>query len=129
MPVLGAQTCQGIELLRLAEYSFSCCFSLTCSAASWARAPSRVKPNRARVVNKLLCDSGVLRPLGVYARKEMTLKLKRICEKCGATLTPSGSAYICSYECTFCASCAEQMKLVCPNCKGELVRRPRREPS
>ena len=57
----------------------------------------------------------------------MALELKRVCEKCGALLTPSGVAYICSYECTYCASCAEQMSAVCPNCRGELVRRPRRE--
>ena len=59
----------------------------------------------------------------------MALELKRVCEKCGALLTPSGVAYICSYECTYCASCAEQMSAVCPNCGGELVRRPRREES
>ena len=57
----------------------------------------------------------------------MALELKRVCEKCGVPLTPSGVAYICSYECTYCASCAEQMNVVCPNCGGELVRRPRRE--
>jgi hypothetical protein len=57
----------------------------------------------------------------------MALELKRVCEKCGVTLTPSGVAYICSYECTYCASCAEQMNAVCPNCGGELVQRPRRE--
>ncbi|PYL08342.1 MAG: DUF1272 domain-containing protein [Verrucomicrobia bacterium] len=57
----------------------------------------------------------------------MALELKSDCEKCGATLTPSGVAYICSYECTFCASCAEQLNFVCPNCEGELVRRPRRK--
>jgi len=57
----------------------------------------------------------------------MALELKRACEKCGAVLTPGGVAYICSYECTYCASCAEQMSAVCPNCRGELVRRPRRE--
>jgi uncharacterized protein len=59
----------------------------------------------------------------------MALELKGICEKCGATLAPSGAAYICSYECTFCASCAEQLNFVCLNCEGELVRRPRREKS
>jgi hypothetical protein len=59
----------------------------------------------------------------------MALELKSRCEKCGVTLAPSGVAYICSYECTFCASCAEQMDAVCPNCGGELVRRPRREES
>jgi hypothetical protein len=57
----------------------------------------------------------------------MALELKRVCEKCGVTLTPSGVAYICSYECTYCASCAEQMHTVCPNCGGELVLRPRRD--
>jgi hypothetical protein len=48
------------------------------------------------------------------------------CESCGAALNAVEAAYICSYECTFCASCAEQMNVVCPNCGGELVRRPRR---
>ena len=36
-------------------------------------------------------------------------------------------AYICSYECTYCANCAEQINAICPNCGGELVRRPRRQ--
>ncbi|MFP6757106.1 MAG: DUF1272 domain-containing protein [Alphaproteobacteria bacterium] len=37
-------------------------------------------------------------------------------------------AYICSYECTFCASCTHAVKATCPNCQGELMRRPRRRP-
>ena len=57
----------------------------------------------------------------------MALELKQACEKCGAPLTSSALAYICSYECTYCASCAEQMNFICPNCEGELVRRPRRK--
>jgi uncharacterized protein len=57
----------------------------------------------------------------------MPLELKRKCEKCGATLTPDGVAYICSYECTFCEGCAQRMNFVCPNCEGELVRGPRRK--
>jgi hypothetical protein len=48
------------------------------------------------------------------------------CERCGARLSPGGAATICSYECTFCTACAEVMEHVCPNCGGELVRRPRR---
>lgn len=48
------------------------------------------------------------------------------CEKCGAALPPAADAFICSYECTFCARCAAELKQVCPNCKGELVNRPRR---
>jgi len=59
----------------------------------------------------------------------MALELKGSCEKCGGRLLISGVAYICSYECTYCAKCAERMNFVCPNCKGELVRRPRRKQS
>ncbi|PYJ51652.1 MAG: DUF1272 domain-containing protein [Verrucomicrobia bacterium] len=57
----------------------------------------------------------------------MALELKRACEKCGIALAASGVAYICSFECTYCMNCAEQMNAVCPNCRGELVRRPRRQ--
>jgi hypothetical protein len=57
----------------------------------------------------------------------MALELKRECEKCGATLAPGGVAYVCSYECSYCESCAGQVNFVCPNCEGELVRRPRRK--
>lgn len=38
-------------------------------------------------------------------------------------------AYICSYECTFCSGCASGSRGSCPNCGGELVRRPRRTAS
>ena len=34
---------------------------------------------------------------------KMGLELKGACEKCEATLAPGGVAYICTYECTFCA--------------------------
>ena len=49
------------------------------------------------------------------------------CERCGEGLGWSDPAFICSYECTFCEGCAAEMGYVCPNCGGELVRRPRRE--
>ncbi|MFL5943046.1 MAG: DUF1272 domain-containing protein [Gaiellaceae bacterium] len=48
------------------------------------------------------------------------------CERCGGALTRDGDAVICSYECTFCRACGEQLDYVCPNCSGELVTRPRR---
>ena len=35
-------------------------------------------------------------------------------------------AVICSFECTFCRSCAEAADFICPNCSGELVARPKR---
>ena len=58
----------------------------------------------------------------------MALEMKTACERCGATLAVDGEARICSFECTFCPACADAMESVCPNCGGELVRRPRRKP-
>lgn len=57
----------------------------------------------------------------------MSLQMKATCEKCHASLAADSEAYICSYECTFCAACTQQMAARCPNCRGELVRRPRRQ--
>ncbi len=57
----------------------------------------------------------------------MALEMKSACMKCDAGLVAAGEAYICSYECTFCAPCTETLAHVCPNCGGELVRRPQRE--
>lgn len=56
------------------------------------------------------------------------LQLRPNCECCDTDLAgDSGDAWICSFECTFCAGCAtESLKGKCPNCGGELVRRPRR---
>jgi len=54
------------------------------------------------------------------------LQLRPNCECCDVDLPPdSREARICSFECTFCATCAETvLKGNCPNCGGELVRRP-----
>lgn len=54
------------------------------------------------------------------------LQLRPNCECCDRDLTPEcRDAMICSFECTFCADCVEtQLKGACPNCGGELVRRP-----
>jgi hypothetical protein len=55
------------------------------------------------------------------------LEMRAICEKCETALPPDTSdARICSFECTFCASCATEMNDTCPNCGGELLRRPAR---
>ena len=56
------------------------------------------------------------------------LQLRPGCECCNTDLPPdSDAARICSFECTFCAACADQRLLgICPNCGGELLRRPRR---
>jgi hypothetical protein len=54
------------------------------------------------------------------------LELRPNCEGCDRDLPPdSTEARICSYECTFCASCVEQvLNNVCPNCGGALLERP-----
>jgi two-component system LytT family sensor kinase len=56
----------------------------------------------------------------------MQLDMKTRCEKCGNSLLPHEKAFICSYECTFCPTCALNSESVCPHCGGELVLRPRR---
>jgi uncharacterized protein len=55
------------------------------------------------------------------------LTLRPNCECCGKDLAPDAvDALICSFECTFCAACAADRlpEGKCPNCGGELVRRP-----
>jgi len=56
----------------------------------------------------------------------MALEMRSVCERCDAPLAADGEARICSFECTFCTACADEMQGVCPNCGGELVARPRR---
>lgn len=55
----------------------------------------------------------------------MALQLKSHCERCGQGIEPRDKAYICVYECTFCHACTLWLGFVCPNCGGELARRPR----
>jgi len=54
------------------------------------------------------------------------LELRPTCEHCNKLLPPdSTEARICTYECTFCASCVENvLRNVCPNCGGGFVPRP-----
>ena len=56
----------------------------------------------------------------------MALEMRSVCERCGRALPGDGDAFICSFECTFCPTCAAELSQVCPNCGGELVPRPRR---
>lgn len=57
------------------------------------------------------------------------LKMKSTCERCSTSLGLIDQAYICSFECTFCPSCAEQLEQRCPNCQGQLLLRPTRSRS
>jgi len=55
------------------------------------------------------------------------LEMRPDCERCGTELPAEApGAFICSFECTFCASCAEELDDLCPNCRGELMDRPTR---
>lgn len=54
------------------------------------------------------------------------LELRPSCEHCAKALPPASlEARICSYECTFCATCVEDvLGNVCPNCGGGFTARP-----
>lgn len=54
------------------------------------------------------------------------LELRPNCECCDRDLPPdSNAAYICTFECTFCADCVNGVLAGhCPNCLGNLTPRP-----
>ena len=54
------------------------------------------------------------------------LEMRPNCELCDCDLAPESiMARICSYECTFCADCVDDiLQNVCPNCGGGFVARP-----
>ena len=54
------------------------------------------------------------------------LELRPTCEHCNKALAPDSlEARICTYECTFCATCVESvLDDVCPNCGGGFAARP-----
>jgi len=54
------------------------------------------------------------------------LELRPTCEHCNQALPPdSVAARICSFECTFCATCVDRvLGNVCPNCGGGFAPRP-----
>jgi uncharacterized protein len=56
------------------------------------------------------------------------LSMRPSCECCDVDLPPdSSSAWICSFECTWCVDCVEDCHAGnCPNCGGNLQRRPAR---
>jgi len=56
----------------------------------------------------------------------MALELRPNCESCDRDLPPQSLlARICSYECTFCGDCVDNVLFnVCPNCGGGFTPRP-----
>ncbi len=56
------------------------------------------------------------------------LEIRLNCENCNTPLpNESDEAMICSFECTFCKTCVDEvLKNVCPNCGGGFEKRPTR---
>lgn len=54
------------------------------------------------------------------------LEIRPNCEYCNKDLAPNSTeAMICSYECTFCETCVNNLlENVCPNCGGGFACRP-----
>ena len=59
------------------------------------------------------------------------LELRQCCENCGKDLpNESSEAMICTYECTYCKDCVENiLENVCPNCGGGFEKGPKRPKS
>lgn len=56
------------------------------------------------------------------------LEIRPCCENCGKSLpNDSNEVMICTFECTFCVQCVENiLENVCPNCGGGFEKRPTR---
>lgn len=54
------------------------------------------------------------------------LEIRPTCENCNKALTvDSKEAMICTFECTYCKDCVQDvLKDVCPNCGGNFTQRP-----
>ena len=54
------------------------------------------------------------------------LDIRPTCEHCNKSLPyNSGEAMICTFECTYCVDCVENvLQKVCPNCGGGFEKRP-----
>ncbi|MGK0253452.1 MAG: hypothetical protein ACI9OE_000922 [Mariniflexile sp.] len=54
------------------------------------------------------------------------LEIRPTCEHCNKALpNNSDEAMICTFECTFCKDCVENvLQQVCPNCGGGFEKRP-----
>ena len=54
------------------------------------------------------------------------LEIRPVCENCGKSLPyNSTEAMICTFECTFCRDCVDNILFnVCPNCGGGFEKRP-----
>jgi hypothetical protein len=63
---------------------------------------------------------------GHLSKEKGMLEIRSCCEHCNIDLPADSSlARICSFECTFCADCVENLlSSICPNCGGNFQIRP-----
>lgn len=54
------------------------------------------------------------------------LEIRPVCENCAKSLpNESTEALICTFECTFCKDCVDNvLENICPNCGGGFEKRP-----
>ena len=81
-------------------------------------------------IRRWLTDGALVEPPAAYdAGGVLELRPSREC--CDVDLPPdSPDARICTFECTFCVRCVEDvLGGVCPNCGGDFTRRPVRPPA
>ncbi len=54
------------------------------------------------------------------------LEIRPTCENCNKPLPfDSNEAMICTFECTYCKDCVENiLQHICPNCGGNFTQRP-----
>ena len=103
-----------------------------CQEVWWGKRLAAVGVTLAQVdpefLRELLTDAWETRAPSVSSATEQTtmLELRPNCELCDRDLPPdSPDARICTYECTFCADCVENvLHDVCPNCGGNFEARP-----
>ena len=93
--------------------------------AAFERAPQDAPWLRLAVDAEDFLDPDELRP-PAPAMDPDALAYKEACDGCGVHLSWIDACTICTHECTWCLECTELHGGVCPNCSGELRRRPKR---
>lgn len=93
--------------------------------------PFRAQWSRRRVISRRAEISGIVvcgrLPFDEWQRKgDAMLEIRPNCEWCDKDLPPDApDARICSYECTYCARCVEDvLHNVCATCGGGFAPRP-----
>lgn len=84
----------------------------------------RLRPDPPHGSAGSVAGVGLIAPRRGSEGRPRVLVYKPRCEKCAAPLRTTSLAYTCTFECTWCAPCADRFGWVCPNCGGLLSARP-----